>query len=85
LAPGRHVFASLPGGLRRSAKTRSFTAVLVYRRAVGDGWAGGTNPLRASDLVLRPSHPLRLGGMANVFGTGATRFRIATGRLTPLR
>jgi hypothetical protein len=39
LATGPHVFAPLPGGLRRSAKTRAFTAVLVYRRAVGDGWA----------------------------------------------
>jgi hypothetical protein len=62
LAPGRHAFASLPGGLRRSAKTRSFTAILVYRRAVGDGWAGGTNPLRESDLALRTSQRLRLDG-----------------------
>jgi hypothetical protein len=39
----------------------SFTAILVHRRAVGDGWAGGTNPLHASDLVLRTSQRFRLG------------------------
>jgi hypothetical protein len=37
LALGPHVFAPLPGGLRRSAKTRAIHAVIVYRRAVGDG------------------------------------------------
>ena len=46
---GEHPAAHLPGGLRRSAKTRSFTAILVYRRAVGDGWAGARNPLRVSE------------------------------------
>jgi hypothetical protein len=35
---------------------------VVYRRAVGDGWAGGTNPLCVSALALRPSQRLRLGG-----------------------
>ena len=37
---GNTIAHRLPGGLRRSAK--SLTAALVYRRAVGDGWA--SNP-----------------------------------------
>ena len=37
--------APLPGGLRRSAKT--FTAKLVYRQAVGDGWAAKRDGTRS--------------------------------------
>jgi hypothetical protein len=44
------------------ARRPSFTASVVYRRAVGDGWAGGTNPLCVSARVCGPSQRLRLGG-----------------------
>jgi hypothetical protein len=40
LAPGRHVFAPLPGGLRRSAKTRSVTAAQAISRCSRAGGFG---------------------------------------------
>ena len=64
-APRPHVFAPLPGGLRRSAKNGVGTSAVVYRRAVGDGSWGGTQPLGECISALRPSLRLQLGGKRN--------------------